>query len=267
MQHSEQEQEIEELKGIDLSALDLSDIDIDEHPSEAWRWVGLIILASAMGVILWIPNTDWFRLLGENSTISFILAGIGIFVGILLGRWLWLWGLAAAERYAARAAKLQNKEQKPPSALQRWLTLIVVLGGAGAILYVPASSYYQQGSNYGAGWFLAAGGAVAIGIVLGRWLLMQASAKRISSTKSYNITLPPWFKWVTLSIISITVIVVLVGKLLSGGNDPGSFDFSFGIVGFIAGVSGAIWLAKRFDEWEKRHKTKSRRRQKKSPLY
>ena len=255
----------DDLVGIDLSSLDLDGIDIDDRPSEAWRWLGLLLLLGLGGLVLWLPNTEWFRLMGHDSGPFFVLTAAGIVIGILLGRWLWLWGLAAAERYAARAQARVDEPAKPPSALRRWFIFALILGGAAAILYVPASAYYQQGDSYQTTWFLAAGGAVVVGIVLGRWLLMQAAAARARQKERPPLVLPPWFKWVTLAVLGVVFLVVLIGKLTSGGETPGAFGFSLGATGFIVGLGGAIWLARRFDEFEKRHEQRVQSRNEAAP--
>lgn len=243
--------EDDDLAGVDLSQLDLDHLELDTPPSTPPRWAALVALVVVGAVVLWLPSTEWFRSLGgRDHGLFFLLAGVGIVDGILLGRLLWRWGLEAA-RASAAAGPTRAEPPAPPSALRRWLTLAAVVGGGAAILWVPASSYYQSGDRYQSTWFLAAGGAVVVGILLGRWLLMQAAVPRDDDEAPARLTLPPWFKWVTLAVLVGTGLVVLAGKVL-GGNEPGAFEFSLGAAGFIAGVGGAIWLARRFDEWEQR---------------
>jgi hypothetical protein len=251
---AEPPREDDDLAGVDLSQLDLEHLDLDlaQTPSDVGRWLGTVMLLGLGAVILWLPSTEWFRVSGgHDSGVSFLLAGAGIVDGILLGRLLWRWGLEAA-RQRASSLPARAEPAAPPSARRRWLTLLAVLGGGAAVLWVPASSYYQAGDRYSSTWFLAAGGAVVVGILLGRWLLMQAAAPRRDGEVSPRLVLPPWFKWVTLAVLVGTAVVVLVGKVL-GSNEPGAFEFSLGAAGFIAGVGGAIWLARRFDEWERSH--------------
>jgi hypothetical protein len=240
--------EDDDLAGVDLSQLDLDHLELDESPSAAGRWAAVLALVAIGAVVLWLPTTEWFRALGgRDNGLFFLLTGAGIVDGIVLGRLLWRWGLAA--RQSAASGPARTEPEAPPSPWRRWLTLLAVLGGGAAVLWVPASSYYQSGDRYQSTWFLAAGGAVIVGILLGRWLLMQAAAARDDDAAPARLVLPPWFKWVTLAVLLGTGVVVLAGKLL-GSNEPGAFEFSLGAAGFVAGVGGAIWVARRFDEWE-----------------
>jgi hypothetical protein len=251
----------DDLAGVDLSSLDLEGIDLEDHPSPVWRWIGLAVLVGMGALVLWLPTTDWFRLTGHDSGPFFALTAAGVIIGILLGRWLWRWAMAAAERYAARAAERERHEPEgPPSPWLRRLTLLAVVGGAAAILYFSGSAYNQEGERYQSLWFAVAAGAIVVGILLGRWLLMQAAARTAATGERPKIVLPPWFKWVTLGILGGTGVIVLVAKIASGA-EAGAFDFPLGAAGFVAGVGGAIWLARRFEEWERRNEAKMALRQ------
>ncbi len=241
--------DVDDLAGVDLASLDLDDIDLEERPSEAWRWVALALMLAVGALVLWVPATEWFRALGGGDGAPFfVLAAVGIVDGILLGRWLWRWAQDAAAKSAAVVPRAEPVG--PPSALRRWATLVAIVAGGAAILYVPASAYFE-GESYESTWFVAAAGAVVVGILIGRWLLMQSAARAAGEPERARLVLPPWFKWVTLARIAGPGVVVLAAKIL-GGSEPGAFEFSLGAAGFVAGVGGAIWLARRFDEWERR---------------
>ncbi len=248
------EQDYDDLAGVDLSRLDLDDIELEELGTGGfWRALGVLALLALGGMFLWLPSTSYYQRLGENSWLFFVVTGGGILVGLVLGRLLWSWAEQAARRYAERVSRRPEKPDQPPSALRRWLTLLLIIGGGSAIVVgVPAGAYYQEGDAYHSTWFLAAGGAVVIGILVGRWLLMQAAAKNARGRKELvKIEFPPWFKWVSLAVLVGLGLFALLGSILFVQKSA-DFEFSLGGVGFVVGVFGAIWLARRFDELEVR---------------
>jgi hypothetical protein len=251
--------EFDDLGGVDLSKLDLRDIEVDEdRPSPVLRWLALLLLLGLGGVILWFPTTPYYQLYGRVNWVFFLICAVAIVVGVSTGRWLWAWAQEAARAYAARRA-LEEPEVEapkgPPSALRRFLTLLVVIGGFVAILVgLPASGLLQSGgSGFTGAWFLAAVGAVAIGITLGRWLVMQGQvAANGEPVRRRPIRLPPWFKWVTLTLLVVVAVSALAVPTLAGGGLSNELRFGLGGVGLIVGVVAAIWLARRFDETEAR---------------
>ncbi len=239
----------------DLSALDLEALDLEGFGEEAqaplWRTLYPVALLLVGGLVLWVPTTEWFQLQGQNSLLFFVLCGGGIVDGILLGRVILRWAEAAGAR---REAERPTRERTPPSPLWRWLTLLVALCGGAAIVFgVPASAYYSNGDAYHSTWFLGAGGALVVGVLLGRWLLMQANAAPVAARPREPIKLPPWFKWVTLGALVVVGSGVLIANVFYATPDAsGPFEFTVGAVGFAVGLAGAIWLARRFDELERR---------------
>ncbi len=256
-----------DLRGVDLSKLDLShiELDIDKPPSKAWRWIALFFMLGTGGGLLWFPSTSYYQMLGQRNWVFFVICGVASVVGILGGRWLWRWAQEAAAEYAARRALERDEpaavEEGPPSALRRWFTLILVVGGGAGILFgLPAMGYHQSGQNISSIWFVAAIVAIIVGLLLGRWLLMQAeAAKPAEPRERIPIRLPPWFKWVTLTVLIGTGIATLVIPDLYSGSDAETMRFSLGGVGLAVGVVTAIWLSRRFDEIEKKLREEARR--------
>lgn len=245
----------DDFRGLDLDALDLDHIELeDAGPSAAWRWLGILSLVGLGGLIVWLPSSDFYLSHQHENWLFFTMSGGAAVVGILGGRWLWLWGQQAAARYAAQQRpRRPPRPWKPPTAFARAMTLLTAIGGGIVILVVmPQSGTLQAGgSGMGDSWFLAAGGAVVVGILAGRWLLMQQHVQRPETRPSQPITLPPWFKWVTLAVIVAGGLFVLFGSSLFGIDAEG-FGFGFGGIAFVIGIFAAIWLAKRFDETEAR---------------
>jgi len=240
----------------DLSVLDLDNIDIEDDEQGGGRGRHYLFVAFLLGLgalTLWLPTTEWFMVRGQGGWF-FLLCGVGIVDGVLLGRMVLAWAEAAGARHAARQAEApEPKPDKPPSALRRWLTLLVALGGGAAVIFgVPASAYYASGDAYHSTWFLGAGGALVVGILLARWLLMQANAAPLQEAPREPIKLPPWFKWVTLGVLVSGGVAAFIANVFYANPDSsGSFEFGISAVGFAVGLSGAIWLARRFDELEK----------------
>jgi hypothetical protein len=250
---------LDELEGVDLARLDLDHIDLSEEPTSPWwRRLALVALLVTGAVVLWIPTTNYYRLHGDSSWMFLVLGSVGIGTGILLSRLLWRLAEEAAAGYA-EAFRNRPREPKlppePPSALRRWLTLVLGVGGAIAIIVgVPASTYYASGSSYDTQWFLGAGGAVAVGVILGRWLVMQAAAQRdaTASEGSRPFVMPPWAKWAALAVIVALGLTTLIGAALVRPGSNSELETTLGGIGFIVGIAGAIWLGRRFDEVEQR---------------
>lgn len=239
----------DDLRGFDLTKLELEhiELDIDRPAHPFWRWlVGLSLLGIAGG-ILYLQSSDVARAYG-GGTLDFVLALAAVGLGLAAGRWLWR--TAEASRRDADEER-GAIDEGPPSALRRTLTLLAGLGGGGAVIY-----FRMAGDGSTDAGFAVAVGAVVVGVILGRWLLMQGDAARANAADEPKIELklPPWFKWVSLTGVILLGVIAATGESLFGGAGDPSTGFWLGGVAFAAGILGAIWLARRFEETEERHK-------------
>src|SRR5690606_3107289 len=139
----------------------------------------------------------------------FLLSAVAIVVGVGLGRSLWQWAEESAKRRARTApTHTPTSEKGPPSRLARWSTLLLAMAGVGGILMaLPASSDYREGDPM---WSLVAGGAMATGLLMARWLLMQGQVAASRAQPIRRIEWPPWTKWAVLA----GIVALGVGALL-----------------------------------------------------
>lgn len=252
--HSNSEQEqvpYDDLMGLDLADLDLDAIDLeaDDGPSVLQPGDGLrafVFIITLVGVVL-VPMTDYYRTVGRNTWLFFVVAFAGIALGLLGGRWLFQLLGRAAERYAAKNQNRAPVEDRPPSALSRWMTLIVGVGGAVAIVVGMQSNPAVIGSGRS---FLISIGAILVGMTFGRWLLMQEFHPVKNDAPIKPIKLPPWMKWVTLTVLLGTAVFILFSGQILGDATAKELEFTLGAVAFVVAIGGAIWLSKRFDETE-----------------
>jgi hypothetical protein len=236
----------DDLRGFDLSRLELDhiELDSDKPPSPAWRWVvGLSLLGMAVGIYLLGQNS------AANGGLSFILSIGAVVLGLTIGRWLWMVALDRAAQLDA--IEIPEEPVGPPSALARWLTLLVGGGSAVAIVVLVRNGQLQAWFGEGA-LFAAAAVSIVVGIVLGRWLMLQGEAARYAAANNpdednerIQINVPPWFKWVTLA-----GIIVVAGGVVIWSNLDSETSTTLAGVGFACGIAAAVWVAKRFDEVE-----------------
>ena len=261
-QRQEEQVEYDDLQGIDLSSLDLSSLELELETHKERRpfplALALLLIAALVGVLLWVPRSSYYQ--RQGATNSWIFFGIcigAIAVGLLGGRWLWIWAQDAARRYAERHPHREKRDAppEPASALTRWLTLLSALGGAGFLLFgIPPGALSGGGRGYSLNWFLTVGGAFVVGILMWRWLLMQDALPKKERLPPKPIQLPSWFKWVSLAFLVLTGVFVVFGADIIPTNDPESLRFGLGGIAFVLGILGAIWIVRRFDETEKRIK-------------
>ena len=75
-------------------------------------------------------------------------------------------------------------------------------------------------------------------------------------------SLPPWVKWLNLAVLVIGAGVVLLSDLFFNSQQAEGY---LSAIGFVLGIGGAIWLARRFDELETRFKNEGAQRSRKPP--
>ena len=94
--------------------------------------MALLSLIGLGAGVLWFPNSQYYQMLGGQNWIFVVICGVAVFVGVFGGRWLLRWAEDSAKEHALRR-ELEGPQPKaperPPSALRRWLTLLVVVGG------------------------------------------------------------------------------------------------------------------------------------------
>ena len=241
----------DDLRGFDLSRLDLEHIELDnERPvNPLWRWVGGVLLLASVVVLATLGTKV------DNSALSFFLSLTAIIVGLSIGRWLW--SIAEARAAKADIAPVEPESREPASPLVRWTMFLIGAGSATTVIVLVRNGTLQQWFGEGA-LFAAAASAIGIGILLGRWLMLQGEAARAARANEddtpIQINLPPWFKWVTLGgIILVGGIVLVMSSVDFGGGGAG-----LGGIGFACGIAAAIWIARRFDEVEANAKSARR---------
>ncbi len=249
----EHDSEFDDLMGVDLNSIDLDDIDIGAEERAGPNLVaqgGFFIALAAF--VLWLPTSSFYHSTQNASWLFFVVCGGAIVLGLFGGRWLTAVLQRAAERWALRNKNQPTPDRSgPPSALSRWLALIITVGGIVAIVF--------GSTNRNVSGIWVALGAVAVGVNLGRWLLMQQH--RPFKRRLKSVPMPPWMKWVSLGVMVVAALVILFSGLIFGQNSSSSSnDFSFGAVAFVIAIGAAIWLAKRFDEEEKRLRAKHQRK-------
>ena len=108
--------------------------------------------------------------------------------------------------------------------------------------------------------FKALGGAAAAALG-GRWLFIQAGRQSTGPRRGLP-KFPPWFKWVNLTLLLLGALVVLLSDLLFNSQQAEGY---LSALGFILGIGGAVWLARRFDELESRFKDEGAQKARKPP--
>lgn len=246
----------DDLADIDLSKINLDDLDLPPTRPSAWRrWLAALTLTGLGALVLYIPSTEYYLRYGQSNGAFFAVCIAGLLVGGLLGRLVLRWAQETADTWVARAERRAHKtaeDDTPASPWVRYSVLTLVLGSAALLLFALPQTVYNPRGGFQGLWFAASAAAFVVGILAGRWLLMQATARAAVDTRPPKpMVLPPWLKWVTLALLIALALLAIFGMSLFGGtgNDK-ALEFTLGAVGFVVGVGGAIWMARRFEDLE-----------------
>lgn len=253
------------LAEADLSALDLGDIDLqqDLDAERQWQWMRLGLGLVVAGALIWVMTTDFYLFHGHGTALQPIvwlglLASLGSagIQGFALSQGLTAPDLKALRGkcpQSGRSRRLPSWQFKLSAALQRYLLLVTGLGLGGMVMFYLPQEAEWQGSGYSGQWFLTVGAALAAGIALGRWLIAQAAHAQANQREREPIApfvWPSWFKWVTLALLSAGASFAAFGHLILSNSESNTTGFGRSGLGLVVGICGAIWIARRFDEWE-----------------
>lgn len=253
-------------EAIDFQGIDLAEIDLelDERPkhikkekSKASRTLTLLFLIIGIALVMWLPNTHFYKTSNYSTALFFGVCIFGLILTFAGGRFVWAWMEEAAERWAEQASPSSPRPPRIIKPFERWLTLFAAITlGAITLFAFPDSNSYSNGS-----WmFKALGGATAAALG-GRWLFIQAGRQTKGPSRGLP-KFPPWFKWVNLTLLIVGAGVVLLSDLFFNSQQAEGY---LSALGFVLGIGGAIWLARRFDELENRFKNEGAQRSRNPP--
>ncbi len=249
----------EYLRSLDLQRLNLDHIELDDIPEDTGNgWPRWLIAIGLLVLLFWVPTTNYYQLYGQG----FWLIGLAVAAVAAVG-------FGGAQQLINLAATLTGQPTsairrfslprwRVPPAVLRWVMLFGGVGLGSIMLFAMPREAEWQGHGYSGRWFVGVGVAITAGILLGRWLIMQADHKGRANKPRVPIVLPPWVKWLTLSVLVAAGLFAAFGHHVLSG-DPDSNSFALGGVGFLVGILGAIWLARRFDEVEAQIRAQKRR--------
>ena len=254
MKDEEEPQALENLEELDLSFLNLDELELDPSPPPSIRrWGILLIGIGVLGFLIWFPTSDLYRASAHDNTYFFALSGASILMGLLGGRWLWGWMEEIAARVEA-APPRPPREDRVVTATERWATLGGAIAGLITAGLASADHLGIPGQNTSPRWWLIALGALMSAGLGGRWIFIQAHRPHAEVQDHIPIELPKWFKWVTFSLLILAGLFAMLGSRFFGQIGSVFNTSVFGSVGLITGTLGAIWISKRFDEMEQRFK-------------
>ena len=250
-----------DFNGIDLGAIDL-ELDTktprpERKKTPLSRTLTLVSLISGIILVMWLPTTHFYKSSNYSTALFFGICVFGVGLTFFGGRFFWAWMEEAAEEWALHAIPATQRPPRVIKPIERWLTLLAACGlGAITLFAFPDSSSYNDGS-----WMLKALGGACSAALGGRWLFIQAG-RASPRGKGGLPTLPAWFKWLNLAFLVIGALIVLLSDLLFNSQQAQGY---LSALGFILGIGGAIWLARRFDELETRFKNEASRGSSKPP--
>ena len=253
-------------EAIDFQGIDLAEIDLelDEKPRAKSRARAgknrpftLAFLLIGIALVMWVPNTHFYRTSNYSTALFFGICVLGLVLTFAGGRFMWAWMEEAAERWAEEARPSTPKPPRVIKPIERWLTLVgAITLGAITLFAFPDSNSYSDGS-----WMLKALGGASAAALGGRWLFIQAGRQSSGPSRALP-TFPPWMKWVNLALLVIGAATVLLSDLFLNSRQAEGY---LAALGFVLGIGGAIWLARRFDELENRFKNEGAQRSRKPP--
>jgi hypothetical protein len=218
----------------------------------------------ALGIAcLWMPHTEFYMLRGENSWVFVMVSVVGTCVGVLLARALWQWAEDWATQKAAQDFPEENLQEEtedtPAPPWVRWGLLVAMLISAAWLLWGIERNPATQHTN-DLQTIVSTLGCLVLGVVAGRWILMQArAAQEKTPTHNKPLVLPPWTKWLTGSLIAAAGLFAALGGHTSD-NNPNEGGFLYGGIAFAVAICAALWTARRFEEQEKVIKEKERQK-------
>lgn len=251
---------------IDFKGIDLGEIDLElgtatpktkRKKTKTNRALTVFFLVLGIAVVMWLPTTHLYKTSNYSTALFFGVCIFGLGITFAGGRFFWAWMEEAAEQWALDA---KPTPQRPPRVIQpieRWLTLLAAIGlGTVTLFAFPESNSYNNGA-----WILKAIGGACSAALGGRWLFIQAG-RAVPAGKRGLPSLPAWFKWLNLALLLLGALVVLLSDLLFNSQQAQGY---LSALGFILGIGGAIWLARRFDELETHFKSEASRGSSKPP--
>ena len=158
---------------------------------------------------------------------------------------------AAARRHRARAAMARGLRRLGAfvDGHPRAILGALVVTFAALLAFVLPHEAQWQGNTYSELWFLTVFVAVVTGVLVGRFIMAAGAQKRATVARPAAMPLPAWVRWATLALLAAGAILATVGPSLTSQSGVAD-DFSFASIGLVVGIGGAIWIARRFDEWE-----------------
>lgn len=254
----EEDQELASyLEEVGLSELDLTTIDLkSQERAEATWHVFRIVCALVVGALgVSFSSTSWYAL---HTEAPWLLTALGVAC-------VWLLFRPVIELWRERA-RVANMRLEVPGALRRanldalpslpsWsrapgvsriLMFSLALCGAAYLLFAMPRQAEWAGQSYSATWFVAVFVAITTGILVGRLVIAQAESSPPTSQRDQTpLSLPSWLKWINLAVLTAGALLASYGEALFGET-----GFVRAGIGLVTGICGAIWISRRFDEWQ-----------------
>ena len=160
---------------------------------------------------------------------------------------------------APASGPTQQATRRLPLMRSGWQRWALLAAGVGLVLLLvlaaPQGGWGPMHNSMGG--LVSVVGAIAAGLILSRWLIMQGEHDRARTA-----TLPPrtpwampgWVKWASLCVLGTGALVAWAGLGVSEGSQG---HFTRTGLGFGVGLGAAIWMVNRVDESEQARKRKN----------